>query len=67
MFALNFDLLFEGLKRIRSKDVLFFFSKIIKKCKSYALSMHKISSYEIFDAYLCCTAIGSLVYFENVE
>ena len=35
MFALNFDLLFEGLKRITSKDVLFFFSKIIKKSESH--------------------------------
>ena len=66
MFALDFDLLYEGLKRITSKDVLFFFSKIIKKVKVMCL-MHKTLSYEIFDAYLCCTAIGSLAYFENVE
>ena len=66
MFALDFDLLFEGLKRITSKDVLFSFSKIIKNVKVICL-MHKILSYEIFDAYLCCTAIGSFVYFENIE
>ena len=42
------------------------FSKIIKKVKVMCL-MHKTLSYEIFDAYLCCTAIGSFVYFENVE